>query len=71
MPPTATAGSLALLEVVQAADAYRAELTARDERVRARLEATLRSRFPTVRVRIFGSSASGLRVGHSSDVDLS
>ena len=61
----------ALLEVVKAADAYRAELSARDERARARLEASLRGRYPTVRVLIFGSSASGLRVGNSSDVDLS
>ena len=60
----------ALHQVVRTADTYFVELSTRDERVRARLEACLRHRWITARVRIFGSSASGLRIGHSSDVDL-
>ena len=46
------------------------QLAARDEAVRARLEYVLARRWRGAKVRIFGSSASGLRVGHSSDLDL-
>ena len=46
------------------------EVERRDEQVRQRLEATLRRRWRDVSVSIYGSAASGLRVGASSDVDL-
>lgn len=48
------------------------ELIRRDELERSRLESLLRQRgrWRDVRVVLFGSAGSGLRVGHTSDVDL-
>ena len=71
--PTATADAIdAVLQVlIDEADAERPMLESRDEEARARLEALLRSRkYTNASVHLFGSSASGLRTGRSSDVDL-
>ncbi len=46
------------------------ELSRHDESTRARLEASLRSRWRHVRVYVYGSAGSGLRVGSASDLDL-
>ena len=47
-----------------------ANLSERDEAVRVRMERCLRGRWHDVRVGIYGSAGSGLRVGASSDVDM-
>ena len=75
IPSVPAAAADAIDTVLQAliaeADAERPMLEARDEEARARLEALLRSRkFANASVHLFGSSASGLRTGRSSDVDL-
>ena len=60
----------ALRKLLVGADIERAALEKRDEAARARLQALLRKKLHGATVHLFGSSASGLRIGRSSDVDL-